>query len=57
MLLDFRGMRFCTQSYLHALLFEALRLAWAKRVPIYVANVEPAVRSGLELLEDYALGG
>ena len=43
--LDFNGMRILTQSYLHSLLFEPLRLAWALRTPIYVANVEPAVRS------------
>lgn len=55
--LDFRGLRILTQSYLHSLLFEPLRLAWALRIPIYVTNVEPAVRSNLELLENYALAG
>lgn len=55
--LDFNGLRILTQSYLHSLLFEPLRLAWALRTPIYVANVEPAVRSNLELLENYALAG
>lgn len=55
--LDFRGLRILTQSYLHSLLFEPLRLAWALRTPIYVTNVEPAVRSNLELLENYALAG
>lgn len=55
--LDFNGLRILTQSYLHSLLFEPLRLAWALRTPIYVRNVEPAVRSNLELLENYALAG
>jgi anti-sigma regulatory factor (Ser/Thr protein kinase) len=55
--LDFNGLRILTQSYLHSLLFEPLRLAWALRTPIYVTNVEPAVRSNLELLENYALAG
>jgi anti-sigma regulatory factor (Ser/Thr protein kinase) len=55
--LDFSGLRILTQSYLHSLLFEPLRLAWALRTPIYVKNVEPAVRSNLELLENYALAG
>ncbi|KFE66134.1 hypothetical protein DB31_1199 [Hyalangium minutum] len=55
--LNFRGMEICTQSYLHALLFEPLRMAWALRIPIYVSNVQPGVRSNLELLENYALGG
>jgi anti-sigma regulatory factor (Ser/Thr protein kinase) len=55
--LDFSGLRILTQSYLHSLLFEPLRFAWASRTPIYVRNVEPAVRSNLELLENYALAG
>ncbi len=55
--LDFRNIDICTQSYLHALLYAALRVAWARQVPIYVVNAAPAVRSGLEFLESYALGG
>ena len=55
--LDFRGLEICTQSFLHALLYSALRLAWARQVPIYVANANPAIRSGLAFLESYALGG
>ncbi len=55
--LDFANIPICTQSFLHALLYEALRLAWAKRVPIYVLGVKATVRSSLDLLESYALGG
>ena len=55
--LDFATLSICTQSFLHALLFETLRLAWAKRLPLYMLNVKPAVRSSLDLLESYALGG
>jgi hypothetical protein len=55
--LSFVNMRICTQSFLHALLFEAIRIAWARRVPIYIEHASSAVRSGLDLLEDYALGG
>lgn len=55
--LDFLGMEIATQSYLHALLYDALRLAWAKRSFIYVVNASPSVRSGIELVEAYALGG
>ncbi len=55
--LDFLGMEIATQSYLHALLYDALRLAWAKQSFIYVANASPSVRSGIELIEAYALGG
>lgn len=55
--LDFGRMKVCTQGFVHALLFEPLRVAWTLRSPIHVVNATPAVRSVLELLERYALGG
>ncbi len=55
--LNFANFSICTQSFLHALLFDAVRVAWARQTPIYIEKVSPAVRSGLELLESYALGG
>lgn len=55
--IDFVGVSVCTQSFLHALLYEPLRLAWALKVPIYAVRAAPAVQSLLELLENYALGG
>jgi hypothetical protein len=55
--LNFRHMDLCTQSWLHALLYESIRLAWARRVPIDIVNADPAVREGLRFLEAYALGG
>lgn len=55
--LDFEGLDLCTQSWLHALLFEPVRLAWALRVPIHIVHADPAVREGLRFLEAYALGG
>lgn len=55
--LNFARIDLCTQSWLHALLFEPIRLAWAMRVPIHVVNADPAVREGLRFLEAYALGG
>ena len=53
--LDFRGHELFTQSYVHALLYEPLRIAWALRTPIFISNAQPAVRSSLEFLESYAL--
>ncbi len=55
--LDFRGMKVCTQSFLHALLFTGVRLSWAVQVPIYVENVAPGVAAGLRLVDNYARGG
>jgi hypothetical protein len=55
--LDFRTMRVCTQSFLHALLHETVRLAWARKVPMFVVNASPSVRAQLELVEGYSLGG
>lgn len=55
--LDFQNLRACTQSFLHSLLHESVRLAWARKVPMYVVNAAPAIRSQLELVESYSLGG
>lgn len=55
--LDFLNVPACTQSFAHALLFEVVRLAWAKQTPLYIVNAQPAVRSALEMVENYALGG
>jgi hypothetical protein len=53
--LNFANIDICTQSFLHALLFDALRIAWATQTPVYVRNAAPAVRDGLKLLESYSL--
>lgn len=55
--LNFASVSICTQSYMHALLYNAIRIAWATRTRIYVTNCRPAVRSTIEFLEQYALGG
>jgi hypothetical protein len=52
---DFAGLRVCTQSYLHALLFTTVRTAFEDQVPIFVSNASPAVKSSLDFLESYAL--
>lgn len=52
---DFSGLRVCTQSYLHALLFRTLRAAHKARVPIYISNATPAIESAVDFLESYAL--
>lgn len=54
---DFASIEVCTQSFLHSLLYEAVRLAWAMRTPIYVVRADSPVKSGIEFLESYALGG
>ncbi|MCP4504634.1 MAG: sensor histidine kinase [Deltaproteobacteria bacterium] len=53
--LNFRNLKVCTQSFLHALLYEPVRLAWALKVPVQILNATPAVKGGLRLLENYAL--
>ncbi|HGY91770.1 MAG TPA: ATP-binding protein [Planctomycetes bacterium] len=55
--LDFRNLTICTQSFAHSLLFEALRVAWALKVPLYVQHARPMVKSSLELVQNYALRG
>lgn len=53
--LDFSGLRVCTQSFLHALLFLPLREAFRRNARIYIANARPAVVTALQFLEGYAL--
>ena len=55
--LNFRNFEIVTQSFIHALLYEAIRVAWALKTPIYIVDAQPAVRSTLEFLETYALAG
>lgn len=55
--LDFINVPLCTQSFAHALLFEALRISWATRTPIYVVNAQPVVRSALQHVEMYSQSG
>jgi hypothetical protein len=55
--LDFINVRVCTQSFAHALLYEALRFAWASQTPLYIANAVAVVRSALHHVETYAHRG
>jgi len=53
--LDFTGIEIATQSFLHALLFHAVRVGWAMNARIHIRHASSAVRSGLDYLESYAL--
>lgn len=55
--LDFVNVRIITQSFAHALLFDALRFAWAGKAHIYVQNAQPVVRSALRHVEMYSQTG
>lgn len=55
--LDFINVRVITQSFAHALMFDALRIAWAMQTPIYIVNAQPVVRSALQHVEMYAQAG
>ncbi len=55
--LDFRNISVCTQSFLHALLFEAIRISWAVQVPIFIEHAQPGVVAGIQLVDNYARGG
>jgi hypothetical protein len=55
--LDFVNWSVFSQSYLHALLYLVIRVAWATKAPVYVMNASPVVRSGIEWIESYALVG
>ena len=56
--LDFRDVRYATQSYVHALIAEALQ-KYGERALDYMEfrNCSPQVKSVIELVVDYSLGG
>jgi len=55
LVLNFSQMKICTQSYLHALLFEAIRTAFELKVPLYAKRASPSVVDGIHLVEMYTL--
>lgn len=56
LVLNFSQMKICTQSYLHALLFESIRAAFELKVPLYAKGASPSVVDGIHLVEMYTLG-
>lgn len=54
--LDFSGYRIVTQSYLHAILFNAVRRAYDLKIPLAIINSSSAVKDCIILLEWYTLG-
>lgn len=55
--LDFINWQVFSQSYLHALMYLVIRMAWATKTTVYVVNAGAVVRSGIEWVEGYALVG
>jgi anti-sigma regulatory factor (Ser/Thr protein kinase) len=53
--LNFVNVTICTQSFMHALLFEALRTAFELKVPLYIKNASESVKDGIRLVEMYGL--
>lgn len=58
LVLDFRAVRYATQSYVHALIGEVLQKFGEPALElIEFRNCSPQVRSVIELVVDYSLGG
>ena len=56
--LDFKNVRYATQSYIHALMGEALQKFGETALEhIEFRNCSPAIKSVIELVVDYSLGG
>jgi anti-sigma regulatory factor (Ser/Thr protein kinase) len=53
--LNFINIPIGTQSFIHSLLFEVVRLAYTKKVNLYVCKVAPSIKSAIKLLENYGL--
>jgi hypothetical protein len=54
--IDFMNVRLATQSQVHAILFEPIRVAHSLSAPVYAMNCSREVRTVLEFLQGYALG-
>jgi uncharacterized protein DUF4325 len=56
--LDFKSVRNATQSYIHALIGQALRRFGESALDLVdFKNCSPSIRSVIELVVDYSLGG
>lgn len=53
--LNFTNLPICTQSFMHSLLFEVIRIAHYLKVPIYTKNATPSVTDQIKLVEGYGL--
>ena len=56
-ILDFVNWTVLSQSYLHALLYLVIRMAWATKATIYVTHASVVMRGAIEWIESYALVG
>ena len=54
-LLNFVQIKICTQSFMHSLLYEAVKYAYEYKVPLYVKNTSPSVHDAIKLVEMYGL--
>lgn len=52
---NFQGMNICTQSFLHALLFDGIQSAHKNDADIFIKNASGPVKEGLRFLQNYAL--
>ncbi len=56
--LDFNGVAYATQSYVHALIGESLKKHGEPALELFeFKNCSPQLRSLIELVVDYSLGG
>jgi anti-sigma regulatory factor (Ser/Thr protein kinase) len=55
LILNFSNMKICTQSFMHALLFDAVKTAHELKVPLYARGASVSVADGIRLLEMYSL--
>ena len=53
--LNFMNIDIRTQSFLHALLFNVIKIAYANNRSIYIKSASDPVKDGLRFLENYAL--
>jgi hypothetical protein len=53
--LNFTNLTIGTQSFMHSLLYEAIKTAYRLNVPLYAKNVSPSVKDQIKMVEGYGL--
>lgn len=55
LILNFTNIPICTQSFMHALIFNAVKIAYELKVPLYAKKATPTIIDSIKLVENYGL--
>lgn len=53
--LNFINIPACTQSFMHSVIYEVLKLSYKKQIPIFINHAEPVIKDLIKMVESYTL--